>query len=72
VVVRVELEEGLIDDLRRDLGATDARVVGTLVRRGKLSALVRAAQLEPLLDPLRRFAQEHAKTRIDVDPIELT
>lgn len=70
-VVRVEVTEDLIDALTRELDGTDGRVVGAVPRRGKLVALVRAPELEPLLDPLRRFAVTHPRTKIDVDPTDV-
>jgi primosomal protein N' (replication factor Y) len=71
VVVRMEIEEGALDALARSLGS-DARVIGALPRRGRLVALVRAPELEPLLDPLRRFSTEHPRTKIDVDPTDIS
>ncbi len=71
-VVRVELDVTLFDELRRDLGQTDALVVGAVARKGRLVALVRGPQLEPLLDPLRRFTLEHPRTKIDIDPVDLS
>ena len=71
VVVRVESAPEDMDDLRALVRPAGAEVVGTLPRRGGVGALVRAASLEPLLDPLRRFAADHARARIDVDPIDV-
>jgi primosomal protein N' (replication factor Y) (superfamily II helicase) len=71
VVVRMEIAEGALDDLTRTLGR-DARVVGAVPRRGRLVALVRAPELEPLLDPLRAFSIDHPRTKIDVDPTDLS
>ncbi len=71
VVVRLEIAEGAVDDLTRTLSDTDARFVGAVPRRGRLVALIRAPVLEPLLDPLHRFAVDHPRTKIDVDPTDL-
>jgi primosomal protein N' (replication factor Y) len=71
VVVRVEIDEAALDDLEGALGTADARVVGAVPRRGRLVALVRAPDLEPLLDPLARFANEHPRTKIDIDPTDI-
>jgi primosomal protein N' (replication factor Y) len=70
-VVRVELEQSALDDLRHELSGTGARVVGALPSKGKLDALVRGPELDPLLDPLRRFAATHARAKIDVDPVDV-
>jgi len=70
-VVRATLDEDNVDDLTRDLRSTDARVVGAVAKRGRLDALIRAPELEPLLDPLRRFAGEHPTVKIDVDPVDV-
>jgi primosomal protein N' (replication factor Y) len=71
-VVRVELDASLFEDLRRDLAAGGALVVGAVPRKGRLSALVRIAELDPVLDPLRRFTLEHPRVKIDVDPVDLS
>jgi primosomal protein N' (replication factor Y) len=71
VVVRVEAAPDDIDDLRTLVRPAGAEVVGTVPRRGGVGALVRAASLEPLLDPLRQFAADHARARIDVDPVDV-
>jgi primosomal protein N' (replication factor Y) (superfamily II helicase) len=71
VVVRVEIAEGDLEDLSRAVGPARGRVVGAVARRGRAAALVRAPELEPLLDPLHTFADEHPRTRIDVDPTDI-
>jgi primosomal protein N' len=71
-VVRVELAEGLLDALRGEMEGAGGRVIGSVVRRGRQLALVRAAYLEPLLGPLRRFALSHPRSRVDVDPVDVT
>jgi primosomal protein N' (replication factor Y) len=71
-VVRVELSEGLLDALRGEVDPAGGRVVGTVVRRGRQHALVRAPDLEPLLGPLRRFVLTHPRSKADVDPVDLT
>jgi primosomal protein N' (replication factor Y) len=71
VIVRVQTPASSLDELRRTLSAVKAHVVGAVERRGIASALVRAAELEPMLEPLRSFAGAHARTRIDVDPIDV-
>lgn len=71
-VVRVELEAERMDALRASVEPAGGRVVGAVVRRGRRNALVRAPAIEPLLDPLRRFSAQHARTRIDVDPVDVS
>ncbi len=71
VVVRVESGPEDIDALRALMATAGADVVGAVPRRGGVSALVRGPSLEPLLEPLRRFAAEHARARIDVDPVDV-
>lgn len=71
-VIRVDLDSALLPELERELGGTGARVVGAVLRRGRLMALVRAPTLDPVLGPLRRFALAHPRTKIDVDPTDVT
>lgn len=70
-VVRVEAAADALDELSRDLAAAGGQVVGAVERRGRASALVRAPSVEPLLEPLRTFAAAHARTKIDVDPVDV-
>ncbi len=70
-VVRVDVEATALADLERDLRSAAGRVVGAISRKGRLTALLRAPQLEPLLDPLRRFALAYPRTKIDVDPVDV-
>ena len=72
VVMRMEIDASLVNDLERDLASTGARVVGAVARRGRLVVLVRAPELEPLLEPLRNFALLHPRTKIDVDPTDVS
>ena len=69
-VVRVELDESAVDDLRDELNGTGARMVGALANKGKMDALVRGPDIEPILDPLRRFTATH-RAKIDVDPVDV-
>jgi primosomal protein N' (replication factor Y) len=71
VIVRMEIDEASLDDLSEALGS-HARVVGAVPRRGRLVVLVRAPELDPLLDPLRAFSTHHARTKIDVDPTDVS
>jgi primosomal protein N' (replication factor Y) len=67
-VVRVETDA--IDALR-DILRGRATVIGSLERRGKPTALVRAAELDPMLEPLRVFSAKHPRAKIDVDPVDV-
>ena len=70
-VVRVDMTGDAVDDLRATVKGNGGDVVGVVDRAGRSSALVRAPSLDPLLGPLREFAGAHARTRIDVDPVEV-
>jgi primosomal protein N' (replication factor Y) len=70
-VVRIDVAEPDLRDLERAVEPAGGRVVGAVSRRGRLVTLVRAPELEPLLDPLRAFSHGHPRTRIDVDPTDL-
>ena len=70
-VVRVELAADALADLERTLARSGARVVGAVPRRGRMIALVRAPDVDPILGPLRSFAIEHPRTKVDVDPTDL-
>ncbi len=67
-VVRIETDA--VDALRDALHGR-ATVIGSLERRGEPSALVRAADLDPLLEPLRAFSRKHPRAKIDVDPVDV-
>lgn len=71
VVVRVQTAAGDVPALRAAVEGTGADVVGTVPQRGGVSALVRGPDIEGLLDPLRAFATEHPRARIDVDPVDV-
>lgn len=71
-VVRVDLRRDALGDLERALEGAGGRVVGAVPRRGRTIALVRARHLDPLLDSLRAFAIEHPRTKIDVDPTDVS
>ncbi|HYZ91479.1 MAG TPA: hypothetical protein VFA34_03685 [Actinomycetota bacterium] len=71
VVVRVETPTESLAGLSAGLEPLDAHVVGAVERRGLSRALVRAPSLEPLLEPLRAFSAAHARTKIDVDPVDV-
>lgn len=70
-VVRVETTPSAVKDLEAAVAPAEGWVVGVVERAGRIRTLVRAPDLEPLLDPLRAFASKHARTRIDVDPVEV-
>jgi primosomal protein N' len=70
-LVRVEISPEHVDELQRVVTAAGGRTVGGLERAGRWGTLIRAPELEPLLEPLRAFASSHARTKIDVDPVDV-
>lgn len=71
-VVRLEVASGDVAALERAVATAGGRVVGAVERRGRCVVLMRARELDPLLEPLHRFADEHPRTKIDIDPTDLT
>jgi primosomal protein N' (replication factor Y) len=70
-LVRVETSPESAKELERVVRSAGAQTVGGLERRGRWGTLIRTRDLEPLLAPLRAFASAHARTRIDVDPVDV-
>lgn len=71
-IVLVEAAETDVDAIAPELRAHGARVTGPVEgRRGAVRVLVRAPATEALLDVLRRFALDHPKSRIEVDPVDV-
>lgn len=48
-----------------------ARAIGGVRHADRMTVLVRAPEVDMLLDPLRAFAVSHPATRFDVDPIDV-
>jgi primosomal protein N' len=73
-IVRAEVDPSHVDELERVVAKAGGRLVGALPipRKTKLGALIRAAKIGPLLEPLRAFTTAHPTTRVDVDPIDIT
>jgi primosomal protein N' (replication factor Y) (superfamily II helicase) len=71
VVVSMQIQAADIAALSETLRPARGAVIGTVPRGATLRALIRAPDLEPLLDPLRAFAAEHSRTKIDVDPVDV-
>lgn len=75
VVVRVDTPAAAMADLEAVARAAGGGVVGGVASGapsgGMVATLVRAPALDVLLDGLRRFATEHPKARIDVDPVDV-
>lgn len=71
-IVVVEADEPALHALAPGLRAHGAIVVGPVEsRRGAARVLVRTPSVEPLLEALRRFALDHPKARVEVDPVDV-
>lgn len=72
VLIHADVPEDAFDDLRGAAHRGGGECIGPLPRRpGRVAALVRASELEPLLDPLRDYIAVHPRARIDVDPSDV-
>jgi primosomal protein N' (replication factor Y) len=71
-IVRVEIDPTALEDLRGVVGAAGGELIGALPRgKRKLNALLRSADVDTLLGPMRTFAGEHGGTKVDVDPVDV-
>ncbi len=70
-IVRVETSPDYAKELERLAKSAGGQTVGGLERAGRWATLIRGHALEPLLGPLRDFASAHARTKIDVDPVDV-
>lgn len=71
-LVHVELDAADVGVLREVADDAGAMLVGPLPRaRERAAVLLRTGDLAALLGPLRRFTDEHPRTRVDVDPLDV-
>lgn len=71
VVVRVEASPEVMEHIRPSVVAAGGDLVGSIERGKRLTSLIRAKELEPLLEPLKEATKRHPRTRIDVDPTDV-
>jgi primosomal protein N' (replication factor Y) len=71
-IALVDAADTELDALAPTLRAAGAAVLGPIsARRGLSRILVRAPSVTPLLEPLRAFALEHPRSRIEIDPVDV-
>lgn len=71
-LAHADVREDAFDELADAAGRGGGECIGPLPRRpGRVAGLVRAPDLEPLLDPLREYVVAHPEARIDVDPTDV-
>jgi len=72
VVVAADVEAAHVDALAAAASSGGGLLVGSIPRPGgRMSSLVRAPELDPLIEPLREFVASHATARVDVDPVDV-